>query len=102
MREIRTFELGHGEPAAAWRVAQPLILQVLTGEVWLTLEGDPEDYWLARGQSFCLPRDAVAWLSAERGGAQVAVSSAGGRGAGMQRVSRAGIWSWLPRWLLAA
>ncbi|HVE07166.1 MAG TPA: DUF2917 domain-containing protein [Paraburkholderia sp.] len=102
MREIRTFELGHDEPAAAWRVAQPLILQVLAGEVWLTLEGDAEDYWLAHGQSFCLPRDAVAWLSAGRDGARVAVSSAGGRGAGMQRVSRAGSWNWLPRWMQAA
>ncbi len=24
MREIRTFELDHGEPAAAWRVTQAL------------------------------------------------------------------------------
>jgi hypothetical protein len=29
MREIRTFELDHGEPATAWRVARPLTLQVM-------------------------------------------------------------------------
>jgi quercetin dioxygenase-like cupin family protein len=75
---------------------------VLAGEVWLTLEGDAEDYWLAPGQSFNLPRDAVAWLSAGRHGARVALSYAGGRGAAMRRVTRAGGWNWLPRWLLAA
>jgi len=60
MREIRTFELEHGEPATAWRVAQPLNLKVTTGEVWLTLEGDAEDYWLAADESFELPRGARA------------------------------------------
>jgi quercetin dioxygenase-like cupin family protein len=39
MREIRTFELDHGEPATAWRVARPLTLQVMAGQVWLTVEG---------------------------------------------------------------
>ncbi|MGA3250711.1 MAG: hypothetical protein ABSD12_21590 [Paraburkholderia sp.] len=40
MREIRTFELDHGEPAAAWRITQALTLQVMAGEVWLTVQGD--------------------------------------------------------------
>jgi len=52
MREIRTFELEHGEPASAWRVAQPLAVNVLAGELWLTVEGDADDYWLAAGESF--------------------------------------------------
>ncbi len=43
MREIRTFELEHDEPAAAWRVSQPLVLSVMAGEVWLTVEGNADD-----------------------------------------------------------
>ena len=72
MREIRTFELEHGEPASAWRVAQPLAVNVLAGELWLTVEGDAEDYWLAAGESFELKRGALAWLSAGRDGVRPA------------------------------
>jgi quercetin dioxygenase-like cupin family protein len=98
MREIRTFELEHGEPAAAWRVAQPAILKVTAGEVWLTVEGDAEDYWLTRGESFKLPRGVTAWVSAGRHGARVVLS--GRRHSGTRPLSRLSGWSWLPRWLL--
>ncbi len=59
MREIRTFELDHGEPAAAWRVAQPLTLKVMAGQIWLTVEGDLRDHWLHAGDTFGLPRGGV-------------------------------------------
>ncbi|MEX3930799.1 DUF2917 domain-containing protein [Paraburkholderia phymatum] len=106
MREIRTFELEHGEPASAWRVAQPLAVNVLAGELWLTVEGDAEDYWLAPGESFELKRGAVAWLSAGSEGARLSLTVAGGgREMGdtlrVQR-QRAMRWTWMPRWLLAA
>ena len=56
MREVRIFELEHGEPAAAWRVARPSTFKVISGEIWLTVEGDSEDHWLATGESVELPR----------------------------------------------
>jgi quercetin dioxygenase-like cupin family protein len=101
MREIRTFELEHGEPAAAWHVTRPLILTAAEGEVWLTLEGDSEDYWLAPGRPFTLPAGARAWVSAGRNGARFALAFASaGPGADPPTVPRAR--GWMPRWLQAA
>ncbi|MBP0591312.1 DUF2917 domain-containing protein [Paraburkholderia sp. LEh10] len=103
MREIRTFELEHGEPASAWRVAQPLTVNVLAGELWLTVEGDAEDYWLAAGESFELKRGAIAWLSAGQDGARLSLAVTGGASTEV-RVQRQYTprWTWMPRWLLAA
>ncbi len=105
MREIRTFELGHGEPAAAWRVAQPLVLKVMAGEIWLTLDGDPEDYWLAAGETFELPRGARVWVSAGQHGARVALTFAHCTRQ-VRTMAPAGsrpAWrEWMPRWLTAA
>jgi quercetin dioxygenase-like cupin family protein len=107
MREIRTFELEHGEPATAWRATQPLLLQVMAGELWLTVEGDSEDYWLAAGETFELSRGALAWLSAGQLGARLALTApAVGNGGGTGRTgerpalrtARAAAWSWVPRW----
>ncbi|SMG60916.1 DUF2917 domain-containing protein [Paraburkholderia susongensis] len=75
MREVRIFELEHGEPAAAWRVARPSIFKVISGEAWLTLEGEHEDHWLATGESIELPRGSVAWISAGQAGARFALAS---------------------------
>jgi quercetin dioxygenase-like cupin family protein len=105
MREIRTFELEDGEPAAAWRVAQPLVLKVMAGEIWLTLDGDPEDYWLAAGDTFELPRGARAWVSAGQGAARLALAFAGCRQQVRTMATSASrlFWrDWLPRWLTAA
>lgn len=97
MREVRVFELEHGEPAAAWRAARPSNFKVVAGEVWLTIEGDSEDHWLATGESIELPRRAVAWISAGRTGARFALASGAERAApkppfGLPVLSR------LPRW----
>lgn len=75
MREVRIFELEHDEPTAAWRVARPSTFKVISGEIWLTVQGDSEDHWLATGQSIELPRNAVAWISAGRAGARFAWAS---------------------------
>ena len=101
MREGRIFELEHDEPAAAWRVARPSTFKVISGEIWLTIEGDSEDYWLATGESIELPRRTVAWISAGRAGARFALASGSERGAtrpmrGMPAPNC------LPRWLGAA
>jgi len=103
MREIRTFELEHSEPASAWRAAQPLAVNVLAGELWLTVEGDAEDYWLAVGESFELKRGAVAWLSAGRDGVRLSLTVTGGVGDTVKvERRRAPRWTWMPRWLLTA
>lgn len=98
MREVRIFELEHGEPAAAWRVARPSIFKVISGEIWLTVEGDSEDHWLATGQSIELPRGAVAWVSAGQVGARFALAS-GSERAAPRPLRGLPVLSWLPRWL---
>ncbi|WP_114814518.1 DUF2917 domain-containing protein [Paraburkholderia kururiensis] len=106
MREIRTFELEHGEPAAALQAAQPLVLDVRAGQIWLTVEGDAGDYWLAAGESFELPRGARAWVSSGRDGARFALAfdletarggAAHAQGIAPQRMLR----SWASKWSLA-
>ncbi|MEA3131269.1 MAG: hypothetical protein QOF46_3064 [Paraburkholderia sp.] len=98
MREVRIFELEHGEPAAAWRVARPSIFKVISGEIWLTVEGDNVDHWLATGQSMALPRGAVAWISAGQAGARFALAS-GSERAATRPLRGLPILNWLPRWL---
>lgn len=111
MREIRTFELEHGEPATAWRVDQPLLVDVMAGQVWLTVEGDAEDYWLAAGESFELQRGAVAWMSAGRDGARLSLAMVSGSRESLPtrqtslrplQSGRVSAWmsAWMPRWLL--
>ncbi|EIF29874.1 Protein of unknown function (DUF2917) [Burkholderia sp. Ch1-1] len=101
MREVRIFELEHGEPTAAWRVARPSIFKVISGEIWLTVEGDSKDHWLAAGESIELPRQAVAWISAGQAGARFALASGSLRSA-TRPAPRMPVLNWLPRWLGAA
>jgi len=98
MREVRIFELEHDEPAAAWRVARPSVFKVISGEIWLTVQGDSEDHWLATGESIELPRRAVAWISAEQSGARFALAS-GSEQRAVRPVGGLPGLSWLPRWL---
>lgn len=95
MREVRIFELEHGEPATAWRVARPSIFKVISGEIWLTVEGEGDDHWLASGESIELPRRAVAWISAGQAGARFAMAS----GAERSSTRPVPVLNWLPRWL---
>ena len=76
MREVRTFEIEYGEPAAHLRVARPLIVEVEFGRLWLTIEGDAEDYMLDAGQTMRLPRGTRAWVGAEGGDARLSVAMA--------------------------
>lgn len=77
MREIRIFELEHGEPAETWRLAQAMQLHVSEGELWLTLGGDAGDYWLRAGESIRLPAGARAYLSAGSAGARFMLALGG-------------------------
>ncbi|ADG16494.1 DUF2917 domain-containing protein [Paraburkholderia atlantica] len=94
MREVRVFELEHSEPVTAWRVARPSIFKMISGNVWLTVEGEHEDHWLAAGQSIELARGSVAWISAGREGARFALAS------GSARKLPALLFGWpIPTWL---
>jgi quercetin dioxygenase-like cupin family protein len=103
MREIRTFELDQGEPAAAWRITQALTLQVMAGEVWLTVQGDLRDYWLSAGETFELKRGDRAWVSAGSHGARLALAFASGTDSVQVRPAAGGVGlfirSLMPRWL---
>ncbi|MBB3002024.1 hypothetical protein FHX57_004382 [Paraburkholderia tropica] len=77
MREIRIFELEHGEPAESWRLAQAMQLQVSEGELWLTMGGDADDYWLRAGESIRLAAGTRVWLSAGRDGARFVLALGG-------------------------
>ncbi len=106
MREIRTFEMEHDEPATAWRVPRPLVVTVTAGQLWLTVEHDAEDYWLEAGQSFVLPAGTRAWVSAGREGARVNVTSANsidaGRLTALTQSAAASARGWMTRWLRVA
>ena len=97
MREVRIFEMEHDEPAAAWRVARPSVFKVISGEIWLTVEGENGDHWLATGQSIELPRGALAWVSAGRAGARFALASWSER-AVTRPLSGSPMLNCLPRW----
>ena len=40
-------------------------IRVVTGRLWLTLVGFPEDVWLQAGEAWALPANGRLWLSAE-------------------------------------
>ena len=48
-------------------------VRVACGRVWLTIEGDPDDHLLARGQSLGLPRGARVLVQALDAPARLAV-----------------------------
>lgn len=106
MREIRTFELEYGEPAVAWRVRRELTLQVTAGEIWLTMEGDAEDYWMSAGESCTLPHGVRAWVSAGGHGARLALGFATGHetmpALPVAALARRSAWNWRPSWLALA
>lgn len=78
MREIRTFEMGYDEPATAWRVDRALVIEVKAGTLWLTFEGDAEDYWVDSGESFVLPAGTRAWIGSGRGDVRLSLIGASG------------------------
>jgi hypothetical protein len=72
MREIRRFELD-ADLCVARRVVSACALEVEAGRVWLTIDRDGTDYWLAPGECMALARGQRIWLSAESGGARLKV-----------------------------
>ena len=50
MREIRTLEQEPHDAPACWLIDRPHTLTVCRGAVWLTIEGESEDWWLRAGE----------------------------------------------------
>jgi quercetin dioxygenase-like cupin family protein len=95
MREVRVFELEHHEPVTAWRVARPSVFKMISGNVWLTVEGEHKGHWLAAGESIGLARGSVAWISAGQAGARFALAS------GSERRLPKLLFGWpMPGWLV--
>ena len=88
MREIRTFEMERDEPAAVWRIAEPSLVTVMAGQLWITVERDAEDYWLRAGESLWLPKGARAWIGAGGASARFTVANAGTRAAPQGKPAR--------------
>lgn len=77
MREIRIFELEHGEPVETWRLAEAMQLHVSEGELWLTIAGDAGDYWLRAGESIGLAAGVRVHVSAGREGVRFVLALGG-------------------------
>jgi len=69
MRELRLYEMDGNEPAARWRIVDRTALQVADGDLWVTVEGRPDDHWLRAGESLSLLPGMRVWISAAAGGA---------------------------------
>ena len=64
MVQIENFELNTPRVVALPLKAGSEI-RVVSGRLWLTLEGHAEDIWLQAGQAWMLPVNGKLWLSAE-------------------------------------
>jgi hypothetical protein len=64
MHLIEHYELRTPRVVAFQLKAQSEI-RVVSGRLWLTLEGLPEDVWLQPGEAWTLPVNGQLWLSAE-------------------------------------
>jgi hypothetical protein len=63
MREIRTFELDRRDAPTRWVIDRPQTLRVTRGQIWLTIEGEADDFWLQAGASVELKPYTTIWVS---------------------------------------
>ncbi|KVL03367.1 DUF2917 domain-containing protein [Burkholderia territorii] len=69
MRELRLYEMDGNEPAGRWRIVDRTALHVAHGDLWVTIEGRPDDHWLRAGETLALLPGMRVWISAAPGGA---------------------------------
>lgn len=50
------------------------LLQVQSGRVWLTVEGDAQDYWIGAGEQMQLPRGRKVVMEAAKGPARLVLT----------------------------
>lgn len=73
MREIRIFELD-GRQAVGWESTEMQPLQVLQGQLWVTIESNLADFWLHAGDSIDLIPGQRVWLGTWTDGARFRIS----------------------------
>lgn len=64
MHQIESYEL-HSPSATALSLKAGGMVRVVTGRVWLTLQGQSLDVWLQAGEAWQMPLTGTLWLSAE-------------------------------------
>ncbi|SAK91138.1 hypothetical protein AWB79_06673 [Caballeronia hypogeia] len=80
MREIRTFELDGRDAPTRWVIDRPQTLRVKRGQIWLTIEGDPDDHWLDTGASVELKPYTTIWVSGTQDASWFSLASDSTRG----------------------
>ncbi len=63
-QQTQHFQLDTPQTLALALVAGAMV-QVTHGSIWLTLEGHSRDVWLRAHESWTVPLDAKAWISAQ-------------------------------------
>lgn len=61
-KESYTIDAGQ---AVSCQVRRAQSIQIVSGRVWLTVEGQPADYWLNPGEQFTLPAGRLIVLQAD-------------------------------------
>jgi hypothetical protein len=56
-----TLDIARGT-CRTWRAGQGGWLSVCAGRAWVTVEGDPEDYWLAPGEALPVALGERVWI----------------------------------------
>lgn len=64
MHQIENYEL-RAPRVVAFQLKAGSEIRVISGCLWLTLQGLPEDVWLQPGEAWTLPVNGQVWLSAE-------------------------------------
>ncbi|PFH11925.1 Protein of unknown function (DUF2917) [Collimonas sp. PA-H2] len=59
---------------------QHVILKVVSGRVWVTFEGQPEDHWLHAGRSLTLLPGRMVVVEADPGNSRISLSGLPQRG----------------------
>ena len=57
--------------ALSGKVSHPRNLQIESGRVWLTVEGEPDDHWLSAGDVFALPTHRLIVIEADQQASRV-------------------------------
>jgi quercetin dioxygenase-like cupin family protein len=92
MREIRTFELDRRDAPTRWVIDRPQTLRVTRGQVWLTIEGAADDYWLDAGASVELKPYTTIWVSATEDASWFSMASGSTRGSARRLADIARAW----------
>ena len=64
MHQIENYEL-RAPRVVAFQLRAGSEIRVVSGRLWLTLQGFSEDVWLQHGETWRLPVNGQVWLSAE-------------------------------------